>query len=114
MKKLMTELVHKSSGPWGLKLTTVATDDSEQQTRLIDNEDPLLDRLTEAKAQKLVIDLTAIERVDSEGFRFLLNTCKALSKTDIQIVLHNPSAYLQSLLRIMSFDHFFEIELGDD
>ena len=113
MEKLRTELVHKSNGTWRLRLLADTASHNEPQTRSIDDGDLLLDKLTEAGAQKLVIDLTAIDRVDSDGFRFLLNTCKMLSTKDIRIVLQNPGIHLQNLLRIMSFDHLFEIELGD-
>jgi anti-anti-sigma factor len=61
--------------------------------------------------QTLVVDLTEVEYIDSQGLKFLLDLHKKLSEQNLTIILQNPTPHLRRLFRIMQFERIFEIEV---
>ncbi len=113
MEQLTTELTPENDDTWRLKLIgSVAS--NYHLMHSTDDCEFLLNRLKETSARKLVIDLTATERLDSQGLHLLFNIYKEVSKNDIQIVLKNPNTHLHRLLRIMNFDRLFYIEFSNE
>jgi anti-sigma B factor antagonist len=110
MTELTAELNQDNSGIWTLKLVGGIDTDTYQTMWIGHTSADLLKRLVAAKAQKLVIDLTATERIDSQGLRLLLNAHKEFSKEKIEIILKNPNPYLKRLFQIMQFDRVFSID----
>lgn len=110
---LTTELVNDGNGIWTLKLMGSVDSTNRHLLWSIDDGNSLLRKLVEARAQKLVIDLTATERLAPDGLRYLFNTYQQCASHNIQIELQNPNTHLQRVLRIMRFDMFFIIQLGD-
>lgn len=103
------ELIHLG-GVWMLKLAGSTDDKDDHLTWLDDHRTELLQELTQAQAQKLVIDLTVTENLDSQGLVLLIGLHKEFSQQNIQIVLYNPRPFLSSILRIMQFDKIFVVE----
>jgi anti-anti-sigma factor len=67
-------------------------------------------QLIQAQAKKLIIDLAATQRLGSQGRQFIMLLSKQLAGHDIRIVLKNPDPHLKRLLRLMQFDHIFDIQ----
>ena len=110
MDKLQSELTQKSNGVWVLKLIGSIGSETYQSIWTTSDSATLLKQLIEAKAHKLVIDLSETERIDSNGLRLLLNAHKEFSKEEIPIVLQNPNSHLHRLFLIMQFDRVFTID----
>ena len=110
MEELKTTLTHESDNTWILALN--GTVDSTTQDSVWPDNDilTLLDNLVESGSERLVIDLTTVDRCDSHGLRLFLDAHRILSAKDIQIVLRNPNSHLQRLFRIMEFDRVFIID----
>lgn len=72
----------------------------------------LLQHLIDVSANRLIIDLSAADRVDSEALRRLFQARQIFLRRNIRIILHQPSAHLRRLLRIMQFDQIFTVEEG--
>jgi anti-anti-sigma factor len=111
MDKLQSQLTQNSNGVWTLKLIGSIGSETYQSIWTTSDSAALLKQLVEANAYKLVIDLSEIERIDSNGLRLLLNAHKEFSKQEISIVLRNPNSHLHRLFLIMQFDRVFNIEL---
>lgn len=70
----------------------------------------LSDKLEQAQARSLTIDLSEAVIIDSSGLRLLLEAKKELVRKDIEVILYNPSAHMRRLFRIMQFDQLFIIK----
>lgn len=103
------ELIHLD-GVWMLKLAGSTDDKDDHLTWLNNHRTELLQELAQAQAQKLVIDLTAIENLGSQGLVLLIGLHKEFSQRNIQFVLYNPQPYLSRILCIMQFDKIFVVE----
>lgn len=106
---LQAKFVQNSYGFWSLEFMD-AIDQRTFQLASVKDLKPVLEYLLQLQARKLTIDLTATERLDSQGLRLLLVMQRQFSKEKIQIVLRNPNVRLGRLLRVMQFDRVFEIE----
>lgn len=101
---LMTEFV-QNDGSWTLKL--VGDINAGTSALWIPG---ILQKLEEAQARLLVIDLAAVENVDAYGLRLLLMLKKELFIRNIQVELQNPTPTLRRLFRILQFDRTFVIK----
>lgn len=70
----------------------------------------ILNKMVEAHAQKLIIDLSAIKDFDSRGVQILVMLYRQFSEQNMSIVLQNPGPYLSRVLRIMQLDSLFEVK----
>jgi len=61
----------------------------------------------------VVIDLTAVEFIDSSGLRSLLTASRRAEGRNSVVVLRNPSAGVKRLLSITGTADQFQIEDGD-
>ena len=102
-----------SHDAWWLAINGVVEPELLHFSQAIDNQ-TLVQKVVAAKAQRFVIDLTALSSFDSRGLLLLLVLYRQLSDENIPLVLRNPNSYLQRILRIMQVDHFFEIEVGEN
>jgi anti-anti-sigma factor len=75
-----------------------------------DNSETLLQHLNDVNANRLIIDLSAADRVDSEALRRLFQARQNFLRHNIRIILRQPNPHLRRLLRIMQFDQIFTIE----
>lgn len=101
-----------SRDTWWLAINGVVEPELLHFSQAIDNQ-TLVQKVVAAQAQKFVVDLSTLSSFDSRGLLLLLMLYKQLSDKNIPLVLRNPNAYLQRILRIMQVDHFFEIEVGE-
>jgi anti-anti-sigma factor len=111
MTNLTVDLTEESSNIWILKLIGGVDKETHHLIWTTYTSADLLQRLVAAKAKKLIIDLTAVDRFDSQGFRLLLNAHKEFSREKIEIVLKNPNPHLRRLFQIMQFDRVFTVEV---
>lgn len=111
MTQLTAELNQDNNNIWVLKLIGGIDTETHHLIWTTYSSADLLKKLIAAKAKKLVIDLTAAERFDSQGLRLLLTAHKEFSKEKVEIVLKNPNPHLKRLFQIMQFDRVFTIEL---
>jgi anti-sigma B factor antagonist len=61
----------------------------------------------------LVIDLTAVEFIDSSGLRSLLTASRRAESRESFVILRNPSASVKRLLSITGTAEQFQIESDD-
>ena len=101
----MTKLI-LDDDTWILKL--IGTIDARVPRLLQFTE--LSEKLAQAEATSLTIDLSEAVIIDSCGLRLLLEAKKELVKKDIEVILYNPSAHMRRLFRIMQFDQLFIIK----
>lgn len=113
MDDVSTELTQNSDASWTLKIIGSVGPRTNHLIWSVDSSATLLKKLVDAKATKLLIDLTLAERFDSHGLRLLLGARKEFAKENIPIVLRNPNPHLNRLFQIMRFDQAFEIEFSD-
>lgn len=111
--QLTTELVDHADSTWTLKLVGVVDSDTRHLMWFVESSQALLEKLVEAKATKLSIDLALADQFDSHGLRLLLNAQREFGKEKVEIILKNPNAHLQRLFQIMLFDRVFTIEFDD-
>ena len=106
MNKLVSELAYRG-GDWNLTLYGEINANTVASVWV----DDITQTLNEVQAQCLVIDLTAVERVDAYGFGFLLRLKRTLDRHRIDIALQNPSPTVRHLLKILKFDDIFEVRM---
>jgi anti-anti-sigma factor len=112
MGQLVTRLIRDANSVWLLEL--IRPIEQELFFHIWAGEiEAILKLLEQSEAQKLVIDLTATQEVDSRGLQFLCRMHKELAERNIPIILRNPSAHLRRVLRIMKYDQLFGIEFDD-
>lgn len=71
----------------------------------------VVSRLKDEAFQRLIIDLTQADLIDSWGLRHLLTIRDLLREKQVEIVLKNPQPQLCRLLEIMQFHDLFTIEV---
>ena len=108
----MPELRQDGDNTWRLILSSEFPDYGYDLAWLMDNK-KFFSKLEESEAKKLVIDLSDVERLDSQGLLFLLTTHQKATGSNIRVALRNPSSHMVRLLRIMSFDRIFDIEFSN-
>jgi anti-anti-sigma factor len=111
---LNTEFTTQEDGSCVLKLIGNVESRNHHLMWFFDSSEALLQNVAAVGAQKLVVDLTTADRIDSEGLRRLLYAQQDFAKQNIQVVLRNPNPHLRRLLRIMQFDLVFPIEMEPD
>ncbi len=111
--KLKTKLRQDSPDTWTLTMIGSVDQENFQFLSSIEN-NAISNRLVEAQAKKLIIDLAATEQFDSLGLQLLLLLYKQLAQRNIQVVLRDPNPHLRRVLRIMQFDRIFRVEADDD
>ncbi len=113
MIDLTARLTSKSNGDWIIVLQDKDENNGYHPNISTDSMAYLLEQMVEAKAQRLIIDLSTTERIDSQGMKILLDMHQMFSKENIPIVLQNPNSHLYRLLQIMQFTHIFEINFDE-
>jgi anti-anti-sigma factor len=111
---LTTEFTTQEDGSCVLKLIGNVESRNHHLMWFFDSSEALLQAVVAAGAHKLVVDLTATDRIDSEGLRRLLYAQQDFAKQNVEMVLRNPNPHLRRLLRIMQFDLVFPIETEGD
>ena len=106
---LTTELLQDGT-TWTLKIIGFVNATTSYLMWYTDSSHSLLKQLMEAEADKLVVDLSEAEGIDSHGLRLLIDAQKEFSAKDIKIILRQPNAHLSRLFRIMQFDRLFTVE----
>lgn len=109
MSDLKTVLT-QDDDTWTLKLIGHVNASTSHMMWSTDSSASLLKKMLEAKAQTLVIDLSATKTLDSHGLRLLIDAQKEFSIEHIKIILRKPNSHLSRLLRIMQFDRIFTVE----
>ena len=109
---LTTQLIRDDS-IWIIKLTGSINANTAHLMWSFDSSAILLEELVKVGVQKLQIDLTGVDFIDSQGLRLLLNAQKEFSKENVEISLYNPNLHLKRLFRIMQFDRVLVINSDD-
>lgn len=114
MSRLETNLRQNSPGVWMLKL--YGSVDLYDFQRLVTGESKaILRRLMETRTQNLIIDLAAVEQVDSLGLELLLLFLRQqLAPKNIGVILRQPTDQRQGILQMMQLDRVFRIVSADD
>ena len=68
---------------------------------------PIVESVCEPSPEKVVLDLSAIEFVDSHGFRLLAATHRALTADGCVLVVLPPPAPVRRAFEITGLDHLF-------
>lgn len=111
MTQLTAKLVRNERGDWVLKIDNFKDSESGYlEWSVSETGHSSDDHLTGLHIQKLVIDLSAADHVDSRGTRLLFDAYRQFAPKGTEIVLLNPSAQLHRLLKIMQFNRLFTIE----
>jgi anti-anti-sigma factor len=108
MTELTTDLIRQEN-EWILKLNGAIDSNSLYLMWFMDSSASLLKEMKQNGANKLLIDLTNVETIDSQGLRMLLSAQKEFSREDVSIRLKNPNSHLKRLFRIMQFDRVFDV-----
>ena len=111
---LAAELTYNNRGTWTLKLTGSIDNTNRSLRQSTESDDLLFQKVMATRTKRLVIDLTAVEGLDSQGLRYLYDIQKQFSPNKIAVVLKNPNVHLQHLFRIMQFNRIFIIEFDDE
>ena len=98
---------------WILHLTGTVDSSTHRLMWSADSSTLLAQQLVEAKAKTLIVELTDVERIDSQGLGIILNAYKEFSSHNIDIILRNPNPHLFRLFRLMQFDQVFTIEFSE-
>jgi anti-anti-sigma factor len=69
-------------------------------------------RSRDARASRLVLDLSAVEFIDAGGLRALREAARLARRQRRRLVLDGPSANVVRLLRVTRLDEAFEIDAG--
>jgi anti-anti-sigma factor len=108
-ERQVTRLTRQANKVWLLEFFGAADQKTFQQIWASET-DRILNLLEKVNVQKLIIDLTTIQNFASQDLQLLVTLHKHLARQNIQITLRNPGQHLSRVLRIMQFDHVFEIE----
>lgn len=106
MTKLKATLA-QDNGDWVLRLSGGITCHASQPAWSVD----VLIPIKKNNIKVLSINLGGLDNIDSRGLKFLFDIQEALSTSDVQIILQNPTDHLLRLFRIMQFDQIFVIEI---
>ncbi len=69
--------------------------------------------LEQVRLRRLIIDVSNISMLDSQGLQFLALLYKHLARRNIQITLRRPSQALRQALHRMRYDQLFTLESDD-
>lgn len=111
--QLTTKLSDQQDGVWHLWLIGSIDSSNHHLMWSLDSPRALLEKMVAAQARKLIVDFTALERLDSEGLRMLINTHKDFAERNVEVVLQNPNPHLHRLLKLMRFDQLITIQIDD-
>jgi len=111
---LEIDLSHDNPDVWTLKLSGSVDITNHHLLWSIYGEQALLEKILETEAKKLVIDLSEVDRMDSQGLRHLHDIYRLFESTDIQLTLKNPNSHLYRLLQIMQFDTIYNVEFDNN
>lgn len=103
------QLVNQGNHVWVLRLLK-DVDSRDFQFTWDTEAIPMLQKLIQDHATRLVVDLTDTQQLGSPGLQLLVSIYRKLSKQNVSIILKNPNPHLQRLLRIMQFDRIFVIQ----
>lgn len=105
-----------------LRISTVTTDRIDYSTIIfkaglpkrvdIDNSKDLwvfLKTLATGGVQKIYVDMSGVEYIDSSGIGVLINTAKLLRKQKGDIILANVSDGVRDIFNIINLDNFIKI-----
>jgi anti-anti-sigma factor len=106
--RLEKRLSNDPRSAYWLKLNGIVDREIFQLPAAIES-NTILNKMVEAHAQKLVIDLSAVKDFDSRGVQMLVMLYRQFSEQNMPIVLQNPGPYLSRVLRIMQLDRLFEV-----
>ena len=70
----------------------------------------MIGEMTSSAAQKHVIDLSAIEFIDSAGLGMLLLARDEGKRKNLDVVLRGPQGQVRRMLEVARFDTMFTIE----
>ncbi len=110
---LNTELIYDNKDIWLLKLIGTINPTNHHLLWHVDSYAVLAKKVLETEAKTLIIDLTEVKRMDSQGLRHFYDLYRAFVSTDVQIILKNPSKHLKRIFHIVQFDKIFTIEFDD-
>lgn len=99
------EFAYSSSdqiGVYHLKGNLIGETDGISITESFSNE-------LEAGTRKFVMDLTDLQHINSSGLGVLITLLTKARKVEGELVLANPSDYIQNLLQITKLDTIFQI-----
>ena len=70
---------------------------------------PIVERACESGSERVVVDLSAVEFVDSHGLHLIATTHRALSATGCTIVVLPPSEAVRRAFEITGLDELFGV-----
>jgi anti-anti-sigma factor len=92
------------------ELTSVAVSGEVSQKRLADQQDPLQDLLGDGcYGRKVLLDLQAVEAIDSSGIGWLLTSHKQFRNQGGVLVLHSMSPFARDVLKILNMQLVFKM-----
>ena len=109
MNKVTAKLIQQNDIQWMIVLENEAIFTATPSIWFAD----IVEQLEQNGVELLIIELTGVESIDSQGLKFLLDVHRDLSGRDIKVILQNPGPHLRRLLRVMQFDRIFTIESTD-
>ncbi len=65
-------------------------------------------RIADTGVQKIYLDFSNVDFVNSSGLGSLINLLKELRKKDVAMVIINPSNFIRSLFTLTHLDEIFE------
>lgn len=66
--------------------------------------------LEQVPVRRLIIDMSHVSMLDSQGLQFLALLYKHLTQRNIQMVVFQPNAALREALQGMRYDRLFTVE----
>ena len=66
------------------------------------------EKIRELSPEKLVLDLSQLNFMDSSGFGFIIGRMRVLQETQAELVIENPNTYISKLLKCSGLDRIIK------
>lgn len=109
MGRFVTKLTRDFDNVWRLELNGA---DELADGRPISSIEAVvvLKILEQVPVRRLIIDMSHVSMLDSQGLQFLALLYKHLTQRNIQMVVFQPNAALREALQGMRYDRLFTVE----
>ena len=66
------------------------------------------EKIRELSPEKVVLDLSQLNFMDSSGFGFIIGRMRVLQETQAELVIENPNTYISKLLKCAGLDRIIK------
>lgn len=112
MEQFVTRLIRDFDNIWRLELSGGVGPNHNRPLSSIEAA-VVLKILEQVPMRRLIVDLSSISSLDSQGLQFLALLYKHLARRNIQIILRQPNPALREVLQSMRYDQLFIVEPGN-